>query len=105
MDVGCRPPMAVSLKGILEAYQFVSVGGMSEHQAFLCRQSGKVYWHSESLDDLEELPADIGDEEKFLPIPDKRELDLGKPLVLDFARQFLPKDFDDVRQIFRKRGA
>jgi hypothetical protein len=27
-----------------------------------------------------------------------RELDLGKPLALDFACQFLPGDFDDVRQ-------
>jgi hypothetical protein len=26
-------------------------------------------------------------------------------LVLDFARQFLPDDFDEVRQIFSRRGA
>ncbi len=26
-------------------------------------------------------------------------------LVLDFAREFLPKDFDEVRYIFSKRGA
>jgi hypothetical protein len=51
------------------------------------------------------LPDDIGDSEKFLQIPDKRELDLGKPLALDFARQFLPGDFDDVLQFFRGRGA
>jgi hypothetical protein len=50
------------------------------------------------------LPDDIDDSEKFLPIPDKRELDLGKPVALDFARQFLPADFDDVRQFFRRRG-
>ena len=78
---------------------------MGEHQAFLCRQSGKVYWHSELSEDLEELPDDIDDSEKYVPIPDKRELNLGKPLVLDFARQFLPDEFDEVRQIFNKRGA
>src|SRR6516165_3207892 len=38
-------------------------------------------------------------------IPDKRELDLGKPLVLDFAREFLPVDYDEVRHIFSRRGA
>jgi hypothetical protein len=38
-------------------------------------------------------------------LPDKRELDLGKPLALDFARQVLPRDFDAVRRIFSKRGA
>ena len=42
---------------------------------------------------------------KFLQIPDKRELDLGKPLALDLARQFLPGDFDDVLQFFSRRGA
>jgi hypothetical protein len=51
------------------------------------------------------VPDDIGDSEKFLQIPDKRELDLGKPLPLDFARQFLPADFDDVLQFFSRRGA
>jgi hypothetical protein len=51
------------------------------------------------------LPDDIDDSEKFLQIPDKRELDLGKPLALDFARQFLPGDFDNVRQFFSGRGA
>ncbi len=56
-------------------------------------------------EDEEELPDDIGDGDKYLRIPDKSELDLGKPLVLDFARQFLPDDFNKVREIFSKRGA
>ena len=97
--------MPVSFKDILEAFEFVSVGGMGEHQAFLCKQSGRVYWHSEFSDELDELPDDIEDSEKYVPIPDKRELDLGKPLVLDFARQFLPNDIDEVRRIFSRKGA
>jgi len=68
--------MSVSFKDILEAFEFVSAGGLGEHQAFLCRQSGKVYWHSELSDDLEELPDDIDGNEKYVEIPDKRELDL-----------------------------
>jgi hypothetical protein len=98
--------MPVSLKDIQEAFEFVSAGGGGgEHQAFLCKQSGKLYWHSELCDDLDILPDDIDDNEKFLPIPDKKELDLGKPLALDFTREFLPDDFDDVRQFFSRRGA
>jgi hypothetical protein len=103
--IGRRTPMPVSLKDILGAFEFVSAGGMGEHQAFLCKQSGKIYWHSELSDDLDELPDNIDDSEKYVQIPNKRELDLGKPLVLDFARQFLPDDFDEVRQIFSSRGA
>ena len=52
----------------------------------------------------EELPDDI-DDEKYAAIPDKRELDLGRPLVLDFVRQFLPEDYDEVRRIFSRKGA
>ena len=52
----------------------------------------------------EELPGDI-DDEKYISIPHKRELDLGKPLVLDFAREFLPDDYDEIRHIFSRRGA
>jgi len=97
--------MPVSLKDILEAFEFVSAAGGGEHQAFLCKQSGKLYCHSELCDDLDILPDDIEDTEKFIPIPDKKELDLGKPLALDFAREFLPDDFDDVWQFFNGRGA
>jgi len=47
-------------------------------------QSGKVYWYVEYSDDeLSELPEDIDDREKYVQIPDKKELDLGKPLVLE----------------------
>src|ERR1700738_5163576 len=60
--------------------------------------------HSEFGDNDEELPNDI-DDEKYISIPDKTELDLGKRLVLDFAREFLPVDYDEVRHIFSRRGA
>ena len=97
--------MPVSLKDILGAFEFVSAGGIGEHQAFLCKQSGKVYWHSELSDDSDELPDDIDDSEKYVQIPGKRELDLGKPLVLEFLRQTLPSAIDKVHRIFSARGA
>ncbi|MQX75916.1 hypothetical protein [Sinorhizobium medicae] len=97
--------MPVSFKDILLAFEFVSSGGTGEHQAFLCKQSGTLYWQSEFTGDLDELPDDIDDSDKYVQIPDKRELELGKPLALDFAREFLPDDVGDVREIFSKRGA
>ena len=96
--------MAVNFSDLQLAFEFVSSGGMGENQAYLDRQSGKIYWHSEFGDNDEELPNDI-DDEKYISIPDKTELDLGKPLVLDFAREFLPVDYDEVRHIFSRRGA
>lgn len=99
--------MPASFQEILLGFEFAA-SGSGMHRAILCRQTGKIYWHSEmsDLDGIEdELPDDVGDEEKYVDIPDKRELGLGKSLALDFTREFLPNCFDDVRYIFSKRGA
>ncbi len=97
--------MSVSFTELSDAFQFVRAGHNEENQAYLCKESGKIYCHSEFVPDLDELRDDIEDEEKYLRIPDQRSLDLGKPLALDFAREFLPDDFDQVRDFFRRKGA
>lgn len=101
--------MPASFQDIEMAFEWVSMnGGLGDYAAFLCRQTGKIYYHAEHGDAAEfndELPDDIEDNEKYLAIPNKRELDLGKPLVLDFAREYLPDDFDEVRDIFSRKGA
>jgi hypothetical protein len=101
--------MPVKFSDLELAFDFVSSDPfLGDHHAFVCRRTGKIYWQFEASepDELEdELPDDIEDEEKYLPVPGKRELDLGKPLVLDFAREFLPDDFHEVRHMFSKRHA
>jgi len=91
--------MPVDFQEILGAFEFVGMSGaLGEHQAVLCRRTGKIYWRSEysGLDELnDELPDDVEDDENYVAIPDKRELGLGKPLALGFAREFLPNDFDE----------
>jgi len=96
--------MPVSFFDLQLAFEFVRSGGMGENEAYLDRESGKIYWRSEFGDSDEELPDDI-DDKRYILIPDMRELDLGKPLALDFARKFLPEDHDEVRHIFSRRGA
>ena len=101
--------MPVSISDITGAFEFANTNGdMGEFCAFVCKQTGKIYLQTDFPDTaelLDELPNDIHDEEKYVALPDKRELDLGKPLVLEFAREVLPDDFDDVRYFFNKRGA
>jgi hypothetical protein len=98
--------MPVSFKDILEAYEFAAVSPHGEHQAYLCRETGKIYLHSDLYEDPEEeLPDDLEDDEKYISLPNKYDLNLGKPLVLDFAREILPRDFDTIRNIFSKREA
>jgi len=101
--------MPMSFGDITQAFEFANTNGdLGEFRAFVCKQTGKIYYQADFPDAEEfndELPSDIDDEEKYVAVPDKRELGLGKPLVLDFAREFLPDDFDDVRHFFSKRGA
>ena len=59
-----RITVPVSLTDIQEAFEFVCAGGGGEHQAFLCKQSGKLYCHSGLCDALDILPDDIADSEK-----------------------------------------
>jgi Uncharacterised protein family (UPF0158) len=97
--------MAVRFQDILDAVEAVSSGHLGENNGWLCKQSGRIYWQFANDDEPEDLPDDVDDGEKYIQIPDKRELDLGKPLVLSFADEFLPQDFDKVRQMFSRRGA
>jgi hypothetical protein len=98
-------PVSVNWNDLLNTFEFVSTGQPYEHEAVLCRKTGKFFWQTDIEEDIEAWPDDAEDEEKYLSIPHKKELDLGKPLVLEFARQFLPGDFAEVRRMFDKRGA
>lgn len=99
--------MPVSFQDIVLAFEFVSSGDVGGNTAVLCRSSGKIYWRSDfsDLDQMDELPDDAEDDEQYLAIPDKGELDLGKPLALDFASEHLPDELDEVRSIFSRSGA
>jgi hypothetical protein len=97
--------MPVNWDELVNTFEFVSIGHPDEHQAVLSRESGKFLWHSALMDDMDEWPDDADDEEKYLWIPHRKELDLGNRLVFDFVEAFLPDEFDDVRQIFKRKGA
>lgn len=90
---------------ILDAFEFVSFGPPMEHAAYLSKETGAIYCHSEFGDNLEELPPDIDEEGKYLSIPHKNDLDLGKHLAIGFAEDFLADDVGKVREIFSRRGA
>lgn len=86
------------------AVQFVSAGGFDAH-AYVSRETGKIYWVSDDNDLEEEIPEDVDDPDLYAEVPGQRDLDLGKPLVLKFADRFLPEIYEEVEQLFRRRGA
>ena len=101
--------MALTYDYLWLAYEFVSSAEMGDYEGFVCRKTGKIYLRAgefgDPLPDEDQLPEDLDENEQYVALPSKREFDLGKPLVLDFVRQFLADDFEEVRRIFSKRGA
>jgi len=48
----------------LTPLEFVSASPMGEHQAFLCKGSGRIYWRSDVIDQLEETSNDVKGSQK-----------------------------------------
>jgi len=97
--------MPVKFTDLLLSFDFVSSDPGYGHEAYLCRESGHVYWHSEFGDDFEELPEDLDEGNKYVRIPHKNDFDLGRPLVFAFISERLPDEYHEVQRYFSKRGA
>ena len=75
-------------------------------EGWVCRETGKVFVRSDEVDPImEPIPDDIEDDEKYVPIPDTRSLDLGHTLAFRFTEAEMAQDYDQVRQMFRRPGA
>ncbi|SOE87845.1 hypothetical protein SAMN05446935_8509 [Burkholderia sp. YR290] len=64
------------------------------------------YWTSDFNDAFdEEIPDDLETSDRYLAIPHKNELDLGRSLVLHFVAHELPACYDQVEGFFQRQGA
>jgi len=61
--------------------------------------------YTSEMGDSDELPEDIDESDKYIDIPHKNELDLGKTLVIEFTAKYLPEELDKVHSIFHRKGA
>jgi len=95
----------VKFDDLREAFEFASAGMPFESEAFLSVETGVIHIHSEFSDFDEELPEDVWDSERYIAIPHKSDLDLGRRLALDFAHTEMAEDLDDVYEFFRRKGA
>jgi hypothetical protein len=97
--------MPIKFSDIEDAFFFVSMGEMYMNSAILCIKTDQIFYISD-FGDSDELPEDIDDDtDKYIEIPHKNELDLGKPLVLEFLIMYLPDSVEKVNSFFRKKGA
>jgi len=76
-----------------------------EHQAYISLDTGAIHWVSEDNPIDEEVPEDFETSDRYIAIPHKHDLDLGRELVLRFAEEELPEQFDRIHAFFRRRGA
>lgn len=99
----------VKADDLVDAMQWASETFAGDNEAYVCRQTGKIYLVPADLDMLDEtedsLPDDLHDNSKYLAVPGKYDLDLGNQLVYDFTNEFLPAHYDHVRDLFRRKGA
>lgn len=86
-------------------FAFSWVGGIYGNEAYLCRETGEIHYHSGFGGNEVPLPEDINNAGKYVALPDKRDLGLGKPLALQFSELSLPDDNDRVSRMFSRRGA
>lgn len=96
--------MKIKFSDIELAFDYVSSAPMTANTAVICKETGEFFYRSD-YDDEDEIPEEIYDREDCIEIPHKNDLDLGRNLVFEFVEQYLPGDFERVRQIFRRRGA
>lgn len=96
----------VKYEDLSAAFDFVSFGAPFEHRAFVSLDTGAVHWIAETgVIDEEELPDDLEESDRYLEVPHKNELELGRTLVLRFASEELPRRFATIEGFFRRRGA
>lgn len=95
----------LSYEELLDAYEWVSADPSLQNTAYLNRTSGTIYLDTDEIDTDDALPDDIEDGTKFIAVPHKHDLDLGKSLVFDFIDEYLPGEVDKVAGYFQRPGA
>jgi hypothetical protein len=105
MESKSSTPVSIKFSDVLLVFEFTSAGMPREHRAYICANTGKIYFSSDATDGENELPDDLETSDAYISVPRKNDLDLGRDLVFSFVRQELPEKWDAVRAMFRKRGA
>ena len=97
----------VDLDELQGAVVWISADSLT-NEAYVCRETGHIYWVPDELEtgDIgEDAPDDIDDSGKYVLVPNSHELDLGSKLAFDFAARYLADQHDEVRTLFRRKGA
>lgn len=93
----------VNIDALEMALEFNSSDPYSDSNAYIDTVTGEIYYESDVVD--EELPEDIDDNDKYILLPTKQELELGKPVALSFVNEIASELSNEVYSIFGSKGA
>jgi hypothetical protein len=95
----------VKFDEIRAAFDFVNAGGSGAQEAYICLDTGKIYWLSDWVDPEDPPPEGMDESDRYLAIPSRNKLELGRALVLSFIEEATPNDYHRIRDFFSRRGA
>jgi hypothetical protein len=90
---------------LLDALEFVSFDATDEHSAYINPDTGAIFYVSAEIELEDEAPDDLETSGRYIPVPHKIDLNLGRDLALAFADTELPDQYNTVVGFFRSKGA
>ena len=72
---------AVDFEDLLTAFEFVGSAAPGENKAYVSLDTGEIHWTSELTSFDEEVPDDLETSDRYVLLPHKTELELGRPLA------------------------
>jgi hypothetical protein len=105
LDRSSKAMVTIKFLEFLDAFDFASYSGPGESRAFINLDTGALHCISDAIEPEEELPEDLDSSDRYLALPHKNDLDLGRQLALSFTEQYLANEYDRVVGYFHKRGA
>lgn len=97
--------VTVNYEDLSEALEFVSSGVPTEHRAYISIDTGAIHWVSDSSDIEDDAPDDLEESDRYIAVPQKIDLGLGRRLAIRFAVERMPDEYEAVRQFFAHPGA
>jgi hypothetical protein len=99
-----RKEVEVKYNDLEFAFDYLNSGDPYEKSVYVSRSTGQTFFRSD-MADIDELPDDVEENDDYVEIPNRYDLDLGKKLVWDFVDRQIPGLKNKVQRIFSRRGA
>lgn len=93
-----------SFDEIGNAFLFVSSAPRGTNSAYLNVETGEIFYQSEMMG-IDEPDGKKKARDRMIEIPHKDDLGLGRSLVFEFMEVNLPDACQQVRDMFRRKGA